>query len=162
MTNQADDAPASLLKFLLERGIDVEFVTPGVPMPTVVAAAAAIGVPEEQILKTVLFAANNGAHVVAIANGTRRIDLALLAEAAGVSHPRAASPAVVRAVTGYPAGGVAPLGLPEDLTVIVDERVTGLPVAFAGGGNENVLLKLDPADIILHNHAKVAAIVEEP
>ena len=154
-------APAHLLTFLAENEIDAEFVAPGVAMPTVLAAATAIGVPEDQILKTLLFTADEGGHVVAVANGTRRINRALLADAAALSRPRAASPEAVLAITGYPAGGVAPLGLPLGLPVIVDEQVAALPWAFAGGGTEDLLLRVNPADVIRHNSATVARIVDE-
>jgi Cys-tRNA(Pro) deacylase len=161
MTAIPANAPAHLLAYLRDHQIEAEFVAPRVPMPTVRAAANAIGAREEQILKTLLFTADDGAHIVVIANGTRRIDRALLAQAAGVSRPRAASPEAVLAVTGYPAGGVAPLALREDLPVVVDERVVALPVVYAGGGTEDILLRLNPADIIRHNNATVARIAEE-
>ena len=131
-------------------------------MPSVPAAAAAIGVPEEEILKTLLFTGDDGAYVIAIANGTSRIDRARLAEVAGPSRPRAASPDAVLAVTGYPAGGVAPFGLPPGLLVIVDERAAALSSAFGGGGIDDLLLQLNPADIVKHNNAKVARIIQEP
>jgi Cys-tRNA(Pro) deacylase len=161
MTTIPAHAPAHLLTFLIEHAIDAEFIAPGTPMPTVLAAAAAIGAREEEILKTLLFAADGGEHVIAIANGTRRISRRRLAEAAKVVQPRAANPATVFAVTGYPAGGVAPFGLPAGLPVIVDERVMTLSLAFAGGGTEDLLLRVNPEDIIQHSHAKVARIVED-
>ena len=162
MTVTPAQAPAHLLAFLIEYEIDAEFMSPGRPMPTVLAAAAAIGVPEDQILKTVLFAAEDGAYVVAIANGTRRINPERLARAANLTDPRAASPGAVYAVTGYPAGGVAPLALPPGLPVIVDARVAALTLAFVGGGTEDLLLRLNPTDLIRHNSATVAQIVDEP
>ena len=162
MTPILSRAPAHLLAFLAQHRIDAEFVAPGVPMPTVRAAAPAIGVPEEEILKTLLFTSEDGAHVIAIANGTSRINRTRLAEVADLTRPWAASPDTVLAVTGYPAGGVTPLGLPPGLPVIVDERAAALASAFAGGGAEDLLLRLNPADIIRHNNAKVARIVDEP
>ena len=162
MTTFPSHAPAQLLAFLIEHEIEAQFIAPGTPMPTVVAAAAALGVPEEQILKTVLFAAEDDAYVVAVASGTRRINRERLAQAANLARPRAASPTTVFAVTGYPAGGVAPLGLPAGLPVIVDEHVAALSLAFAGGGTDDLLLQLNPADVIQHNNAKVAQIVDEP
>jgi Cys-tRNA(Pro) deacylase len=148
-----------LVAFLAEHQIDAEFLAPGVPTPTVLAAAAAIGVPESQILKTLLFT-GDGAYVVAIANGTRRVNRALLAQAAGLPRLRAADPATVLAVTGFPAGGVSPIGLPAALPVIVDPAVAALPVAYGGGGSEDLLLRLKPADFIRLNGAVIAAIVE--
>jgi Cys-tRNA(Pro)/Cys-tRNA(Cys) deacylase len=161
MTTIPVNAPPHLLAFLIEHEIDARFIAPGKRMPTVLAAAAAIGAREDQILKTVLFAADGGAYVVAIANGTRRINRERLARATNLARPRAASPDTVFAVTGYPAGGVAPLGLPAGLPVIVDERVAAMSVAYGGGGTEDLLLQLNPADVIHHNQATVAQIVDE-
>jgi Cys-tRNA(Pro) deacylase len=160
MTTTVPDAPPQLLAFLAEHRIEAEFLAPGVPMPTVIAAAVAIGVSEDRILKTLLFRDELGRYVVAIANGTGRVSPTRLAEASGLGLPRAASPASVLAVTGYPAGGVAPIGLPGDLPVILDQGVAKLPMVFAGGGRENLLLRLDPADIIRLNRAIVARIVD--
>ena len=162
MTAFPSRAPTQLLAFLTEHRIDAEFVAPGVPMPTVLAAAVAMGAPPERILKTLLFTGDEGAYVIAIANGTSRIDRARLAKVANLTRPRAANPEAVFVVTGYPAGGVAPLGLPQALPVIVDERAAALPFAFAGGGSEDLLLRLNPDDIIRHNNAKIARIIHEP
>src|SRR5687768_6100669 len=101
----AELSPAQLRAFLVEHGIDAAFVAPGVPMPTVRLAAQAAGVPEDQILKTLLFVGDRGEFVIAIANGLRRIDRRRLARAAMVQKPRPANPAHVLSVTGYPAGG---------------------------------------------------------
>lgn len=162
MTAVPEHAPAHLLRFLNDRQIDATFIMPGVPMPSVRAAAAAIGAAEEEIFKTLLFTSGDGAFVVAIANGTRRINSSLLAEAADLTRLRTASPDAVLAVTGYPAGGVAPFALPFGLPVVVDEQAAALSSAFVGGGCEDLLLRVKPADIILHNNARIARIVVEP
>ncbi len=111
--------------------LDGEIVTPGVPMPTVPLAASAIGCHESQIIKTVVFTAPGDLAVVAIANGTRRINKATLAEAAGVPKVKLASPEFVLERTGYPAGGVSPIGIRDtNAIVIIDSavltRVSGL------------------------------------
>ena len=160
MTDPSSLAPPQLRRFLHRHGVDAEFVTPGVPMPTVATAAAAIGVPEELILKTVLFS-SDGQYVVAIASGSGRVSRPLLAEASGITRLRAANPDIVADITGYPAGGVSPFGLPEGLPVIVDVSVARIPVAYGGGGREDLLLRLATADVIRLNHALVRRIVEE-
>lgn len=152
-------APPHLLAFLAEHGVDHEVVAPGVPMPTVPAAAAAIGVGLEQILKTLLFDDRNGGFVVAIACGTGRVDRARLAAVAGAAKLRVADAPDVLRVTGFPAGGVAPLALPPDLPVVVDLAVMQLPVAWGGAGREELLLRVAPADIVRLNNAIIAEIV---
>ncbi len=162
MTAYSAGVPPHLLEFLTRHGLDFELVAPGVPMPTVSLAAQAIGVPEDHILKTLVFVGDAGEFVVAIANGTRRVDSTRLAAVAALRNPRPANPADVLAVTGYPAGGVAPLGLPASVRVIVDAATAALDVAHGGGGQEHLLLRVQVADIIRCNNALVADITERP
>ena len=160
MIEPADEAPPHLVTYLANHAIEAEFLSPGVAMPTVATAAEAIGVPEEQILKTLLFVGGDGGYVVAIASGVKRVDRNLLAQASGLVKPRAAKPEAVKEVIGYPAGGVAPLALPAKVPVVVDSAVVALPVAFGGGGCEHLLLRVQPADIVRFNNATVASIVQ--
>jgi Cys-tRNA(Pro)/Cys-tRNA(Cys) deacylase len=160
LTSPPIQAPARLLDFLNEHDVPARFVAPGVPMPTVASAAAAIGVPPEQILKTLLFVGEGDHYAVAIASGTRRVDRSRLAAASGLHRPRAARPEEVLTVTGYPAGGVAPLGLPSTLLVVVDTAVAAQSAAYGGGGHEELLLEVSPADVIRLNQAIVASIAE--
>jgi prolyl-tRNA editing enzyme YbaK/EbsC (Cys-tRNA(Pro) deacylase) len=162
MNPPPDGVPKHLLEFIKRHSLEIEFVAPGVPMPTVPLAAQAIGVPEDQILKTLLFVGETGEFVVAIANGTRRIDRGRLARAARMRKPRPANPTDVIAVTGYPAGGVAPLGLPASIPIIVDAATAALSSAYGGGGLERVLLRVKISDVICCNNALVADITEHP
>jgi prolyl-tRNA editing enzyme YbaK/EbsC (Cys-tRNA(Pro) deacylase) len=162
MTQFPDGVPGHLIAFLRHHEVDFEFLAPGLPMPTVPVAAAAIGVSPELILKTLLFGGDEGAYVVAIANGTTRIDRNRLSEAAAIRNPRPAAPADVITVTGYPAGGVAPLGLPASIPVIVDAATAALTVTYGGGGLEHLLLRVQVADVIRCNNALVADITERP
>ena len=79
-----------------------------------------------------------------------------------IQKPRPAKPADVLAVTGYPAGGVAPLGLPASIPVIVDAATAQLTVAYGGGGQEHVLLRVRVSDVIRCNNALIADITERP
>ena len=157
-----DLAPPHLRAFLEEREIEASFIAPGSPMPSVTLAAQAAGVPEEQILKTLVFVGDAGEFVVVIANGTNRIDRSLLAKAAASRKLRPAAPGDVIAVTGYPAGGVAPVGLPTSVPVIVDAATAALDVAYGGGGDEHLLLRIRVSDVIKWNNAVVASITERP
>jgi len=162
MNHSPVGVPEHLLQFLNEHNLDFEFMAPGEPMPTVLTAAAAVGVSPDLILKTLLFAGDDGAYVVVIANGTRRIDRSRLAAAAAMREPHPAKPTEVLAVTGYPAGGVAPLGLPASIPVIVDAATAALTFAYGGGGHEDLLLRVDVSDVIRCNDALVADIAERP
>jgi prolyl-tRNA editing enzyme YbaK/EbsC (Cys-tRNA(Pro) deacylase) len=149
-----------LLAYLAEHGIAAEIVRPGVPMPTVPLAAAAIGVTEAQIIKSVLFHDPSGEVVLAIASGTGRIDRKLLASAAAVGKLRLADAATVLDATGFPAGGVSPIGHARPITVVIDTRVMALDEVYGGAGSEETLLRISPREIALLTNAIVAGIVE--
>lgn len=148
----------ALVAYLRERGVDAELLSPGVPMPTVPLAAAAIGVTEDQIIKSLLFRDSQGELVLAIASGTAKIDRALLAAATGLDRPRLADPATVLAATGFPAGGVSPVAHATPVRVVIDRRAAALDVVFGGGGSEDVLLRISPQDIIRITRAEVVDI----
>ncbi len=150
--------PQDVLTFVRDRGADAELIAPGVPMPTVPLAAAAIGVTEDEIIKSLLFRDAHGELVLAIASGTARIDRGLLASATGLDRPRLADAATVLAATGFPAGGVAPVGHATPLRVVIDRRAAVLDVVYGGGGTEDVLLRISPRDIIRLTNARVVDI----
>jgi Cys-tRNA(Pro) deacylase len=151
--------PLDLDVELRRQGVSFEIVAPGVPMPTVPAAAAAMGVEPERIFKSVLFQARDGRCVMAIACGLWRIDTSRLAELAGFSRVRLAPPDVVLAVTGYPAGGTPPVGHRERFPVFVDTHAAALEWGWAGGGREELLVRIAPAEIVRLTGARVADVV---
>jgi len=150
-----------LATFLATSGIDAAIIAPGVPMPTVPLAAAAIGVSPEAILKSVLFRDRNGAFVLAIARGPSRFDVARLATVAGLGALRLADAPTVLAVTGYPVGGVPPVGHRGQVQTVLDSRAAALPIAYGGGGAPDLLLRIQPLDVVRLTGATVAAITRE-
>ncbi|HEX9013737.1 MAG TPA: YbaK/EbsC family protein [Anaerolineaceae bacterium] len=130
------------------------------PTPTVEAAAQVMGVPCDQIVKTILFLAG-GQPVVVIACGTGAIDRKPVAERFGVGRKqvRLADPERVLALTGYPAGGVPPFGHRQLLPTLIDPRVLAQPVVFAGGGEEDVLVRVDPRVILQVTRAEIVPVL---
>ena len=148
-----------LADFLRAERLDAEIVAPGVPMPTVDAAAAAMGCEPERIFKSILFQDRTGACAMAIACGLWRVDARALAALVGLARLRLAPPDVVLAVTGYPAGGTPPVGHRERFPVVVDRRVAEQDWGWAGGGREELLVRIAPADIVRLHDARVADLV---
>jgi prolyl-tRNA editing enzyme YbaK/EbsC (Cys-tRNA(Pro) deacylase) len=149
-----------LIADLIRLGIEAELVAPGAPMPTVSLAAAAIEVAETAIIKSVLFEDRAGQVVLAIANGTNRISRPALAAAAGFAKLWLASPELVLERTGFPAGGVAPVGHATAVPVVIDRRVMDEAWVYGGAGTEDALIKIRPTDIAALTNARVAEIVE--
>jgi Cys-tRNA(Pro) deacylase len=139
---------ARLRDFLELHGLQATLIAPGVPTPTVLDAARALGVEPAEIVKSVVLEAKDASVVLVVAPGDRRIDAGKVARLATLERLRIASSARVLEVTGYPAGGVPPVGHLEGLRVIVDASLLEREVLIGGGGSERLLLRISPAEVV--------------
>ena len=139
---------ADLARFVAERGIAAALLTPAVGTPTVAAAAAALGVDERQIIKSLLFLVHEEPLLV-VASGVGLVDRRVLAErfATGKKQVRLADAASVLRLTGYPVGGVPPFGHPVRLNILLDKAIRKWDVVYGGGGDERTLLRISPAEL---------------
>jgi Cys-tRNA(Pro) deacylase len=138
-------------------GLEVEVTTLDTPTRTVAEAAAAVGAEEAQIAKTLVFVAD-GDPVLVVASGAHRVDTDLLADVFDAAQIRQASPDEVRVATGYPVGGVSPLGC--GLPIAFDEELLQHDKIYAAGGDGNTLFEVDPrtlADCLKVRVVRVAA-----
>jgi len=142
--------------------LDAELISTPQGVPTVETAAAALCVAADRIIKTLVFIGPAGELVVAIACGAAKVDRHKLAEAASLPKVRIASPEDVLSTTGYPAGGVAPIDLPEDAIVVVDAAVAGQAELYGGSGDDLHMLRIQSADIVRLNRAIIARILRDP
>jgi prolyl-tRNA editing enzyme YbaK/EbsC (Cys-tRNA(Pro) deacylase) len=104
------------------------------PAPTAPAAAAQLGVAVGAIANSLIFTTDAGEQVLVLASGGHRVDTTLVAQVLDVGSVRRASPEEVRAATGQPIGGVAPVGHPGPLRTLIDEDLRGYPEIWAAGG----------------------------
>jgi len=138
-----------------ELGLEVEVRTLDAPTRTVAEAAAAVGADEAQIAKTLVFVAD-GDPVMVVASGAHRVDPDLLADVFDVAQIRQASSEEVRVATGYPIGGVSPLGC--HLPIAFDETLLEYDRVFAAGGDGNTLFEVDPRTLADVLHARVVQV----
>jgi prolyl-tRNA editing enzyme YbaK/EbsC (Cys-tRNA(Pro) deacylase) len=155
------DHPNDLADFIRAHALEAEIVAPGVPMPTVDTAAAAMRVAPEQIFKSILFQTRDGRCVLVVASGNQRIDVSRVEALTGLSSLQLAKPGVARAVTGYSPGGTPPVGHRTPLPVLVDSRVAAQEWGYAGGGRPELLVRIKSADIIRLGHATVHDVVQD-
>jgi prolyl-tRNA editing enzyme YbaK/EbsC (Cys-tRNA(Pro) deacylase) len=100
---------------------------------TAVDAAAALSVPLGAIVKSLVFTADDSP-VLVLASGDHQVDTAAIAALLGVDRVRRADPDTVRSATGFPIGGVAPVGHPAPLTTLVDSHLATFDVLWAAAG----------------------------
>jgi prolyl-tRNA editing enzyme YbaK/EbsC (Cys-tRNA(Pro) deacylase) len=84
---------------------------------TAAAAAVALGVEVGQIANSLVFDAD-GEPLLVLTSGGHRVDTGKVAALIGADRVRRASPEFVRAATGQPIGGVAPVGHPTPLRTL--------------------------------------------
>ena len=118
-------------------------------------AAAAVGVEVGQIVKSLVFAVD-GEPVVALVSGSNRLDEHKLAVAAGGTVARRADADLVRQATGYPIGGVPPLGHAEPLRVFVDDDLLQYDEVWAAAGTPHDVFPVAPADLVRASDGTVA------
>jgi prolyl-tRNA editing enzyme YbaK/EbsC (Cys-tRNA(Pro) deacylase) len=101
---------------------------------------------------------------LSITRGTRFIEQRAIAARFGVGRKRVklAPPEVVLAVTGYPVGTVPPFGHQNPLQVLIDPAVLELDEVYAGGGDHNAMVRLDPQDILRINQAEILDLHTRP
>jgi Cys-tRNA(Pro) deacylase len=145
----------------LERhGIQATLIEPSIPTPTVLDAARALGVEAADIIKSVAFESKDGNVVLIVAPGDRRIDTGKVAQLVGLEKLKMASPARVLEVTGYPAGGVPPVGHPTGLRVVMHASLLEREVLIGGGGSERLLLRIAPAEVVRATGAMVGEVCQ--
>lgn len=108
---------------------------------TAVAAAQALGCVVGAIANSLVFMAD-GAPLLVMASGAAKVDTARVAEMVSVQQVRRATPEEVRAATGFPIGGVAPVGHPSPLQTLIDVDLEQFPEIWAAGGTPDSIVGL--------------------
>lgn len=105
---------------------------------TAAEAAAALGVPVGAIVKSLVFAAD-GSPVLVLASGDHQVDTGKVAALLEASTVKRADADLVRAATGFPIGGVAPVGHPAALRTLIDAHLSTFDVVWAAAGTPHAV-----------------------
>jgi prolyl-tRNA editing enzyme YbaK/EbsC (Cys-tRNA(Pro) deacylase) len=121
-------------------------------------AADALGVAVGQIAKSVIFRRrSDGAAVLVITSGDRRVDEAKVAAQVGSPLERADAE-FVKASTGFAIGGVAPVGHAQTPVTLIDRELFRFDEIWAAAGHPNGVFRLTPHDLALLTGAPVAEV----
>ena len=118
--------------------------------------AAKIGLPPEQVFKTLVARGDRSGICLAVIPGNAELDLKALAAA---SHDRKSQLVPVKelqALTGYIRGGVTALAGKKDYPVYVDETVELFDVISISAGMRGLQILLAPRDYLKATKAKLA------
>ena len=131
-----------LKNYMEEKGIDAKIIEVE-KASTVKEAAEELGCSKRQIIKSIVLVAEDEP-IIAIVDGTSSVDLKKVEKLVG-KNVRIAGREEVPHLTGFPAGGVPPIG--HNCKVILDERVLKNEKVYGGGGDEKHLLLIPPTEI---------------
>ena len=113
-----------------------------------IAVARKVGLPAEQVFKTLLTRASSGEHFFAVIPGDAELDLKKLALAAEVKRVELASLKEVEPLTGYVRGGVTVMAARTQFPAFVDETIELFDVISISAGVRGTQLLLAPADYL--------------
>lgn len=122
------------------------------------AAADALDVSHEIVVKSLVFRANDGSFLFALLGGDANVSLRNLGRASGHKHVEAAAPRDAERVTGYQVGGISPLGARNILPVFLDETTSQHEHLIINAGGRGTLVRLTTSDLIRVTSATVADI----
>jgi prolyl-tRNA editing enzyme YbaK/EbsC (Cys-tRNA(Pro) deacylase) len=123
-------------------------------------AAAALGVAQEQIVKSLVFRGErSGRAILALVGGLSRVSEARLAEHVGEGVQRAQAD-WVREQTGFSIGGVPPLGHAGELRTVADESLVSFALLWAAAGTPHAVFPLSGSELVALTGAELGEIRE--
>lgn len=120
-------------------------------------AAAAIGCEVGQIVKSLVFMADEKP-VLALVSGANLADTDALARVLGAAEVRRATGKEAREATTFAIGGVPPFGHDAPLPVVVDRDLTTHDVIWAAAGLPDAVFPITPDDLVRASGGTVADI----
>lgn len=125
---------------------------------TAAEVAARVGLPAEQVFKTLVARGDRHGVCLAVVPGDAELDLKALARATGDRKVDTVALKEVTPLTGYVRGGVTALACKKDYPVLVDETIELFDVVSVSAGVRGTQILLAPADYLRATRAKTAAI----
>ncbi len=119
---------------------------------TVPLAAAALGVEEARIAKSMSLKNGEGALVLVVA-GDARIDNRKFKDTFGFKASMLSADEALR-FTGHAVGGVCPFALPEGIGVYLDESMLRFTSVFPACGTGNSAIELSPGELTEYSRCK--------
>jgi Cys-tRNA(Pro)/Cys-tRNA(Cys) deacylase len=129
---------------------------------TAISVARKIGLPPEQVFKTLLTHSNAGDHLFAVIPGDTELDLKKLAQAANVKKVELASLKDVEPLTGYIRGGVTVFGAKKPFPAFADETIELFDIISVSAGQRGLQLILSPANYLRAAEATLADLTKDP
>lgn len=120
-------------------------------------SARQLGVPEHQVVKTLVMQDDRAQPLIVLMHGDRQVSTKNLARAIGAKSVEPCKPEVAQRHSGYLVGGTSPFGIRKAMPVYVEETVLALPRIYINGGRRGFLVGIDPAVLVQQLAARPVA-----
>ena len=111
-------------------------------------SARELGVPEHQVVKTLIMEDDRRQPMIVLMHGDREVSTKNLARHLGVKTVSPCAPVVADRHSGYQVGGTSPFGTKRPMPVYMQATIAELPRVYINGGRRGYLVGLAPADAI--------------
>lgn len=111
-------------------------------------SAQALGVPEHQIVKTLVMQDEAAKPLIVLMHGDCKVSTKNLARQAGVKRIEPCRPEVAQRHSGYQVGGTSPFGTRKPMRVFLERSILGLPRIYINGGRRGFLVGIEPPEIV--------------
>lgn len=123
--------------------------------------AAEVGMPPEQVFKTLCVRGDKNGIMFAVIPGNGELDLKALARVSGNKRAELVHLKEVLPLTGYIRGGCSPLGAKKNYPVYMDETCDLWDEIAISAGQRGMQIVASPADLQKATNATVAALTFE-
>ena len=134
---------------------------PGDEHITAEEVASRVGLPAEQVFKTLVARGDRTGVLFAVVPGSAELDLKGLAKATGDRKCETVHLKEVTPLTGYVRGGVTALAAKKEYPTFVDETMELFDVISVSAGVRGTQILVAPADYLRATKAKVGAIAKD-
>lgn len=112
------------------------------------ASAHQLGVPEHQLVKTLVMQDENARPLIVLMHGDCQVSTKSLAREIGAKAVEPCKPEVAQRHSGYMIGGTSPFGLKKPLPVFVEQSILELPRILINGGRRGYLVGIRPGVLV--------------
>jgi len=128
---------------------------------TAESVAAKVGLPAEQVFKTLVARGDRNGVCIAVIPGDTEVNLKALANASGDRKIHLVAMKELLSLTGYIRGGVTAFAGKKDYPVYVDETIELFDVVSVSAGTRGLQILLKPDDYLRVTKGTIAAIGED-
>ncbi|MET0792209.1 MAG: aminoacyl-tRNA deacylase [Polyangiaceae bacterium] len=111
-------------------------------------SAAALGVNEHAVIKTLIFEDDQKQPLCVLMHGDREVSAKQLARLIGKKSVAPCRPEVADRHSGYQVGGTSPFGLRRTMPVYMERTILAENAMYINGGARGFLIAIDPREAV--------------